>query len=683
MPRGYWGDEGGIRMRGMTPDDVYELTGVADPRVSPDGRTIAYVVWRVDKESNETLSNVWVAATDGTSPPRQFTFGPKRDADPRWSPDGSRLAFTSKREEKHKGEDKDPGKDSGKDSGKEKVSKASQLYVIPLAGGEALKLTERKEDVGAPVWSPDGTRLAFTSRVPDEAYEEKEDKKRKPRRVKRLQYKLDNEGWTVDRPRHVFTVAADGSAPAEQLTDGEFEDDNPAWSPDGARIAFSSARHEDWDIGLLLDIYAVAGEGGEPEKLTATDGQCWFPSWSPDGKRIAYLFNPGDMEPFHTQVAVLDLGTKERRILTGSLDRNCAPYFSGLREPLWNSGTEIVFGVEDKGNVHVYRVGTDGSDPEAMTGGDLMATGYDVVAGQLVESRTTPTSLSELFAGERQLTEVGKSFTDGRELVAPERFTALSTGGAEVEAWVMRPAEFEEGKKYPMLLNIHGGPFGQYGNKFFDEFQVYAGAGYVVVYPNPRGSSGYSEEWARAIRGPVDGGGGWGSVDYDDCMAVVDEALKRFDFIDQDRLGVMGGSYGGYMTSWIVGHTDRFQAAISERSVNQWVSMWGSSDYGWDYKGYTGGFLFEDFETWVKQSPSTYAQQITTPLLILHSENDLRCPVEQGEHLFVTLRLLKRDVEMVRFPGEGHELTRSGSPFHRATRFEIVIDWLKDRLQNH
>jgi acylaminoacyl-peptidase len=164
-------------------------------------------------------------------------------------------------------------------------------------------------------------------------------------------------------------------------------------------------------------------------------------------------------------------------------------------------------------------------------------------------------------------------------------------------------------------------------------------------------------------------------------MAVVDEALKRFEFIDPDRLGVMGGSYGGFMTSWIVGHTDRFQAAISERSVNSWVSMWGSSDYGWDFKGYLGSFLFEDVDAHLRVSPSTYATQITTPLLILHSENDLRCPIEQGEHLFVTLRLLKRDVEMVRFPAEGHELSRSGSPFHRATRFEIILDWLKDYLK--
>jgi dipeptidyl aminopeptidase/acylaminoacyl peptidase len=245
----------------------------------------------------------------------------------------------------------------------------------------------------------------------------------------------------------------------------------------------------------------------------------------------------------------------------------------------------------------------------------------------------------------------------------------------------MRPAGFEAGRTYPALLNIHGGPYGQYGNEFFDEFQVYTGGGYVVLFSNPRGSSGYSEAWGRAIRGPGELGPGWGSVDYEDCMAVVDEALRRFDFIDPDRLGVIGGSYGGYLTSWIVAHTDRFKAAISERAVNQFVSEWGSSDFGFDFKGYLGAFLYEDVESYLKVSPTTYAENIHTPLMILHSEDDLRCPVEQAEQLFVTLRLLKRPVEMVRFPAESHELTRSGSPVHRVQRFELVLDWFDRYLK--
>ena len=232
-----------------------------------------------------------------------------------------------------------------------------------------------------------------------------------------------------------------------------------------------------------------------------------------------------------------------------------------------------------------------------------------------------------------------------------------------------------------MLLNIHGGPFTQYGNHFFDEFQVYAGAGYAVVYSNPRGSSGYSEEWGRAIRGPSDGGPGWGTVDYEDVMAVMDEALRRFDFLDPERTGVLGGSYGGFMTSWIVGHTNRFRAACSERAVNNLYTAAGSSDVFWAFKGYFGSFAHEAPDEWLKHSPATYARDVETPLLILHSEKDLRCSVEQAEHMFITMRLLGKEVEFVRFPEESHELSRSGSPAHRVMRFEVILDWFDRYLK--
>jgi dipeptidyl aminopeptidase/acylaminoacyl peptidase len=642
----------------MVPEDVYELTGVSDPRVSPDGKTVAYVVWRLDKESNATKGAIWMAATDGSTPPRQFTSGESLDADPRWSPDGSRLAFTSKR---------------GTD--------AAQLFVIPVAGGEARKLTDLKEDVQYAAWSPDGSRIAFAARVPDPANDEKDERKRAPRRITRLAYKLDNEGWTIDRPHHIYTVTADGSGEPVQLTSGDVEDLRPAWSPDGTRIAFAAARHDDWDIVPGEDVYVVSADGGEPERLTATDGYATLPSWSPDGSRIAYTFAPGIFdEPRHSQIAVIDVASRDRRLLTETLDRNSSPY-PEMREPIWD-GEDLVFAVEDSGNTHLYRVPADGSEaPERIVGGDRMVTGYDVAGGTIAHSVAGPTALSELYVGERQLTDVGAAFAEGRELVAPERFTAISPDGTEVEAWVIRPAGFEEGRKYPTLLNIHGGPFTQYGNKFFDEFQVYAGAGYVVVYSNPRGSSGYSEAWGRAIRGPAEGGPGWGTVDYEDVMAVMDEAIKRFDFVDPDRLGVMGGSYGGYMTSWIVGHNDRFRAAISERAVNNLLAEGGSSDIAYFWKGYIGAHPWDAPEAYTKMSPSTYAKDITTPLLILHSEDDLRCPIAQGEDLFIVLRALRREVEMVRFPAEGHELSRSGSPIHRVTRFEVILDWWERHLK--
>ncbi len=646
----------------MVPEDVYELVGVSDPRLSPDGKTCAYVVTTIDREKNAYLSNIWTVATDGSAPPRRFTRGKRRDAAPRWSPDGDHLAFVSSRDE----------------------DKAAQIYVIPVAGGEALKLTELKESAGELEWSPDGTRIAFTARVREETYDEEDDRKRRPRHIKRLKYKLDSVGWTFDRPRHLFVVPEDGSKEPKQITSGDYEDASPTWSPDGKRIAFVSARHRDWDIDVgANDIFVVsAGGGRRPQRLTKTDGRHATPSWSPDGKRIAFLYSDGRWGTRHPHVSVIDVSSGRRRVLSKSLDRNCAP-FGATREPIWIDDEKLLFAVEDHGNNAIYRVNVSGrQEPVLIREGLYQLRGHDLRNGTGVHIRTDPSSTAELYFRDKRLTEHGKKFTRSRSLSAPERFTARSKDGSEVEAWIMRPSNFRKGRKYPVLLNIHGGPFTQYGNTFFDEFQVYTSAGYVVVYSNPRGSSGYSEAWGKAINGPRLGGSGWGTVDYEDVMAVTDEALRRFGFCDAKRLGVMGGSYGGYLTSWIVSHTNRFKAACSERSVNAWHSMHGSSDFGWPFAAQIGAFEFDDPEDeWTRMSPITYATKIRTPLLILHSENDLRCPIEQAEQLFTTLRLLKRDTEFVRFPAESHELSRGGSPAHRVMRFEIILDWFDRTLK--
>jgi dipeptidyl aminopeptidase/acylaminoacyl peptidase len=641
----------------VLPDDVYGLRWASDPRVSPDGSSVAVVENWIDRDANEYRSAIWLVACDGSGPPRRFTSGQRADAEPRWSPDGTRLAFVSNRERERK-----------------------QLYVIPVAGGEPLRLTDLPENVTEVAWSPDGTRLAFVSRVPDPAYEERDERRRPPRRFTRLAYKLDDVGWIGDRRSHLFVVPADGSEPPRQLTDGDFEDDGASWSPDGERLAFSSARHDRWDVGDHRDLFVVAAAGGEPERLT--DGDAWVaaPEWSPDGSSIACRWRRGGLDlPQHDQIASVDVATGATRVLTRSLDRNCGSYPSP-RGPAWDGAT-IVFPIEDRGNTHLYRVAADASsEPELVVGGELRVTGYDLAAGSLAYTATTATSPTELFVDGKPLTDFARAFVDAVRPGEPERFTVRSPDGAEVDAWILRPRDFDAGGRYPVLLTIHGGPFSQYGSGFFDEVQVYARAGYAVVYANPRGSSGYSEEWGRAIRGPGEAGPGWGTLDYEDLMAVVDEALARYPFCDGERLGVLGGSYGGFMTSWIVGHTDRFKAALSERAVNNLLSEFGSSDINWFTKAYAGVFPWEDVQAYLSMSPSTYAHDITTPVLILHSENDLRCNIEQGEHLFAILRFLGREVEMVRFPGEGHELTRSGSPLHRVQRFELVLDWFGRHL---
>jgi dipeptidyl aminopeptidase/acylaminoacyl peptidase len=374
------------------------------------------------------------------------------------------------------------------------------------------------------------------------------------------------------------------------------------------------------------------------------------------------------------------------------LDRPCQPSLAAPFPPRVD-GDSVYFVVEDAGNVHLYRAPLDSrATAELVVGGTGTVGEFDVRAGTIVYIGADTAQPPELFVNGVRRTHHTEPFLAATTLAPPIAFKAPSEGDEDVDCWLFLPPTgpgTDRGSnidRHPVLLNIHGGPFSQYTNGFFDEFQIQAAAGYAVVACNPRGSSGRGNGWGRAVRGRLchlDPGGGWAEPAMADVLSALDTALARWpERLDPDRVGVLGGSYGGYLTSWIVGHSDRFTAACSERAVNNMLTMCHTSDIGvWFNAGYVGVDVLTNPEELLRWSPVTYADAITTPLLILHSEEDWRCPVEQAEDLFTRLRLLGREVEFVRFPGENHELSRSGAPRHRQQRFEILLDFFDRHLK--
>jgi dipeptidyl aminopeptidase/acylaminoacyl peptidase len=640
----------------MKPDDIYRLRLVSDPRLSPDASRVAFTVTHADEESNDYRSAIWIVPADGSEEPRRFTWSGKRDASPRWSPDGRYLAFVSNRD-----------------------GDATQAYAAPLDGGEARKLTDVPEGASSLTWSPDGAHIAFVSSVRGPAYDEEDETKRPPREITRLRYKADGRGFTHDRFMHVFAVPADASAEPRQLTDGNFDHTDPAWSPDGRSLVVCANRDPD-ERTRFVDLHLVDLASGSIARLTKSDAVYMKPSWSPDGKWIAArLFHDIDTAPWNSQVAIASPADGRTQILTADLEMQCGPY-GHPREPIWR-GRNLLFPVDSSGNTHLYSIDVPDGKPEPLIEGDLTVSDNDAVGDVIVHAVSTPVRPAELFKGDLRLTRFTDEFTESVQLVRPERFVANSADGSEVEAWIMPPAGAKAGERYPALLFVHGGPFAQYGNVFFDEFQIACAAGYAVIYSNPRGSSGYGDDWGRAIRGPISGGPGWGTVDYEDLMAVVDGAIERFAFVDPERFGVLGGSYGGFMTAWIVGHIDRFKAACAERGVYNVMSSVGTSDELWSSGSVWGGDPYEHEEAMRAASPITYAEQMSTPLLLIHSDQDHRCPIEQAEQLFTRLRLLGRDVKLIRFPHGTHDLSRGGPPRQRVYRFEAILEWFGGYLR--
>ena len=636
----------------MLPADLALLRAPSAPSLSPDGRLVVVAVGRIDLEANAYRGDLWVTPTDGSAAPRRFTSG-KRDGRPRFSPDGRWIAFL------RAGDEDKP-----------------QLHVMPSDGGEPRRVCEHPLGAEAFAWSPDSARLAYVARVPDPGrYGTDKDvppEKEPPRRITTFQYRLDNLGFTNDRRPHLFVIDAltEGAEPV-QLTRGDYDHGDPAWSPDGGTLAFVSARHETRDEDAASDVFVVPAEGGDPIRVTATDLAVSRPAFSPDGGTIWFCGVPADLAGRTTGLwsAPAD-GTGPPSRLTDPERFDHEPAFGGGVLPLLVDEQAVTTVSIRRGAVPLLRFPVDGSEPRHLLDGDRQVQDYDARGGVVAAVVSDPTSAGEVVvleagpegSAERTITDFGAPLARSASLRPMTELEATAPDGAKVHGWVLKPAG---PGPFPVVLMVHGGPFAQYGWTLFDEAQVHVGAGYAVVMGNPRGSAGYGETHGRAIVGD------FGNLDAKDVLALLDAALADPD-LDDDRVGVMGGSYGGFMTSWLVAHSDRFRAAISERACNAFDSFEGSSDIGWLFVSQYNG---TDPERVLAQSPLTHVDRIRTPMLLIHSEHDWRCPVEQAQRLFVALKQRKVEAELLLFPGEGHELSRSGLPSHRIARFEAILDW--------
>lgn len=646
---------------------IGSIVEATSPALSPDGTQVAFVVRWISFEQNTRLSRVWLAPVDGSAPPRPVSGG-EHDTSPEWSPDGRELAFVSRRGEKQ-GE--------------------ATLHVLPVHGGETRTVATLKEGIAQVRWSPDGRWIGFLSRVRDERYEARDVSWQAPRKVETFFTRLNDEDWTFDRPSHVHVVPADGTAAPRDLTPDAHEYDGLAWLPDSSGLVTSGARHETWDRDLATDLFVVPLDG-EIRELTHQTGNYGHPRVSPDGTTVAFLGQDDPMWIGNQHVGLVPVDGGEHEWISRGLDRTFSTT-AGTQEPHWLDDDTLVTTAEDRGETHLYRLHRDGSAPERLTDGPITVTSFDARGGSIVACVSAVDRPADLHVVEpsgalRRITDLGDRYAEAVHPVGWEKFTVpCRDGSSEIDAWLMRPAELDESRRHPVILNVHGGPFTQYGETLFDEAQYQAAAGFVVLMCNPRGGSGREDRWSQSIAGPkhpITPGTGWGSVDADDVLAVVDAALERYPFCDADRLGMQGGSYGGWMATHLAGTTGtRFKAICSERAVNNFLTEEFTSDVATAFKFETGVTHLEDPETYVALSPIRHVRDIEVPVLIVHSEEDYRCPVNQAEELFVAMRLLGKDVTFYRFPGESHELSRSGSPVHRRQRAEIILDFFAAHLR--
>ena len=655
-----------LTKRAITIDDLYRLQWISDPQISPDGKQAVYVVKSPDSDDKTKYrSQIWIVNLDeGT--PRPFTSGLKSDASPRWSPCGCQVAFISSR------------------------SGDSAVWLMPVCGGEAVQLTKFKRPLGGIAWSPDGKSLLATGRIgPEDDVDAKNASDVKV--ITRLHYKMNGAGFHGTRRGHIFLVDA-STGDVKQLTEGDYDQGSPAWSPDGSKFVFTGKRFEDADYSSHNEIYEYTLATGEIRTLTDGSGSWATPTYSHHGQRIACYGHQGEFRgATSAKLWTLPAEGGHPTQLLAEFDLSVgnaigADMVSGTEmNPTWSADDQsIYFPATKGGTTHIYRVSSTGGTPEPITaeGKVVYGASFHAPSSTFVTAITCPSNIGDLFTfvgcdeEAKRLTCINKKWLDEVWVSLPEQYSFTASNGVTVEGWVLRPYNLQEGAKVPTILEIHGGPHVAYGLAFHHEMQVLCGAGYAVIFSNPQGSVGYGQDFVAATHHD------WGGQDYRDCMQAVDEAIAKFSFIDGDRLGVTGGSYGGYMTNWIIGHTDRFKAAVTQRSTSNRFSMFGTSDVGYNNGEYEfDGKPWINFQHYLDHSPITYIENVTTPVKILHSELDFRCPIEQGEQFYTALKWLKKTAVFVRFPNENHELSRSGQPKHRIERLQHILGWFDEYIK--
>jgi dipeptidyl aminopeptidase/acylaminoacyl peptidase len=704
--------------RNITEKDLFNFVWTGDAQVSPDGARVAFVRVTVNEKKEGYNTSIWIVPTAGNEAPHRLTTG-ERDSSPRWSPDGKFLVFTRTTEKDGKPE-------------------AAQLFMLSMAGGDAFGFTSLPKGAGDPKWSPDGKLILFASSSNPDDLDKQEKKKRKEEEAKRAAaaeaspspakdnakkapeekpkpaepeseresdihvvtravYRSNNEGYLdFKRPQHFWIVPAphnaDEKVQPKQLTSGRYDEDSAVWSKDSSQIYFTTLRNDEPYYDLQkTELYSISANGGEPVKLTTVDMNMGDLALSPDGKQIAFTASVEQPVNSYTQpdLWVLDLVKDAKpRNLTEKFDfdvgssvfgDNGSPRAGGGNLPIWTAdGKGIVENFEKEGqtNLGVFDVATGALTNEITKGNQAVPRFRPAPdASKLVYLLSTPTRIGDLFwldriSGEaRQLTHNNDELFGQLNLTEPEEIHYKSFDGKSIQAWLQKPPGFDPAKKYPLILNIHGGPHTAYGFIFAHEFQWMAAKGYVVLYPNPRGSTSYGQEFGNVIQYHYPGD------DYKDLMLGVDDAIKR-GYIDAKKLGVTGGSGGGLLTNWVVGHTDRFAAAVSQRDIASWADWWYTADFTLFQPRWFKGPPFQEQEDFKARSPITYINDVKTPMMFILGETDSRTPPGAGgEQMFRALKFRKIPTVMVKFPNETHELSRSGQPWHRIERLQHLVGW--------